>query len=265
MKIALSLFGYAGVEGQTVDSLLGELQLAMASGVQILYSRVGSDALISRSRSKAMSAFLDTDADVLFFVDRDICWPVGSIIETCRQAMNRYAIVGGMYSMRAKGAGFAGRPKGVSGQEFDIRIGADQLIEAEFVASGFAAYPRLVVEEVLKAGLEASRQLSTGESMANWVEKRPWDLAVNRCLYADGTSFYDFFRPFTIASRLAHGHTEYLSEDWAFCERARMANPVTKQWFWAKPVLGHVGQYIYTLHEAAQEIAPKPKILTATH
>ena len=76
-------------------------------------------------------------------------------------------------------------------------------------------------------------------------------LALKECVYSDGkTKFWPFFAPFAFEERLFQGVTSYLSEDYAFSERARMANPKRSQWFWSNPVLTHYGKYGYTMAEA---------------
>ena len=238
MQIALSWFTYGMVEDACALSLIAEMQYAMAKGQQIMMAPVGGDALISRSRSVAMSKFLDTPCDVLFMLDHDIAFAPGDIIETCRRALERDAIVSGMYSMRARGQGFAGRPMLKRADEgIDVRLGTDQFIEAEWVSGGFVAFPRTVVEETLKAGL---------------VSDDP-NMKLTECLYSDGkTKFWPFFAPMIVEERLMPGVHSYLSEDYAASWRMRTANPLRKQFFWAKPMLTHYGKYGYVMAEAAQ-------------
>lgn len=258
MRVCLALFSYGGIEGELLDSLAAELQVAAQSGVQVYYSRIHGDALISRSRSKAMSAFLkDTDADVLFMLDHDLEWPPGQLLATCAKAHQLKAMVSGMYATRAKGAGFAGRAKGSAVR---VRIGADELHEAEYLPGGFIAIPRLVVEEVLKAGQEAQKTQYEMEAHGN---SDLANCALTECLYNDGTNFYDFFRPIVVPSTLVSGANEYLSEDWSFSWRARRAAPGRPQYLWALPFLRHWGKYGFTMAESAREVEPAKKVLGA--
>lgn len=264
MKILLNWFTYGMVEDACALSLISEIQYAMAHNQQIMLSPVGGDALISRSRSVMMSKFLDTPGDVLFFLDHDIAFAPGAIVETCRQALNRDAIVSGMYSVRGLGQGFAGRPLLKRADEsFDVRLGTDQFIEAEWVSGGFVAFPKSVVVETLKAGKDAAESLVTGRGLANWQEQKPWNLALTESTYTDGkTKYHDFFRPMVVPERLIPGTASYLSEDYAFSWRAREANPKRKQYFWAMPTLIHYGKYGYVMAEAAQKaVVEKPLLI----
>lgn len=251
MKLYLAPFSYGGMHPCTVESLIAEVRLLDQKKVPITLKQVHDDALISRSRSRAMTEFLKSDCDVMFMVDHDIEWNAGDLLATADMAHLKKSIVGGMYSMRGKNQGCAGRLKG---EKVTVHIGKDQLHEAEFVPGGFTAIPRVVVEEVLKAGLEATELMrhsdvtSTGDGVGVAAQ------AVTECL--DYVPFYDFFRCVTVASEMIPGKMEYLSEDWAFGARARWANPQRKQYLWSEPVLTHHGAYGYAMAEAAQPVAP---------
>ena len=41
MRICLAVFGYAGLEGETVDALIGELQLALVKNIPVYYTLFG--------------------------------------------------------------------------------------------------------------------------------------------------------------------------------------------------------------------------------
>ncbi len=242
MKLYLAPFSYGGMHPCTVESLIAEVRLLDQKKVPITLKQVHDDALISRSRSRAMTEFLKSDCDVFFMLDHDIEWNAGDLLATADMAHLKKSIVGGMYSMRGKNQGCAGRLKG---EKVTVHIGKDQLHEAEFVPGGFTAIPRVVVEEVLEAGLEqAAIQNADADTNA----------AISECL--DYVPFYDFFRCVTVASEMIPGKMEYLSEDWAFCARARWANPERKQYLWSEPVLTHHGAYGYVMAEAAQPVAP---------
>ena len=240
MKLYLAPFSYGGMHPCTVESLIAEVRLLDQKKVPITLKQIHDDALISRSRSRAMTAFLESDCDVMFMVDHDIEWNAGDLLATADMAHLKKSIVGGMYSMRGKNQGCAGRLKG---EKVTVHIGKDQLHEAEFVPGGFTAIPRVVVEEVLEAIVTPSHPKHTSPEMR-----------VVECL--DYVPFYDFFRCVTVASEMIPGKMEYLSEDWAFGARARWANPQRKQYLWSEPVLTHHGAYGYVMAEAAQPVAP---------
>lgn len=249
LRLAVAWYSYGGLEGACVDSMMQELQLAAAAKIDVRYSRIGDDALISRSRSKAMSDFLATDASVFVQIDHDLSWAPGDLLHLAQVALEKDAIVGGLYSMRGKKQGFAGRPLIARPEDgVNINLGTDSFIEAEYVAGGFTAIPRSVVEEVLKAGLAAAEELSMGAPSNRGRDPEGEELT--ECVYTDGSRFHDYYRPIVVPSRLFPGSAEYLSEDWSFSWRATQANPRRKQWFWAKPILQHWGKYGYNMVEA---------------
>lgn len=236
MKIALALFSYGGIEGELLDCLMAEMFRAQHEKVELLYSRIHGDALISRSRSKAMSAFLDSKADIFFQLDHDLQWDVGDILATCAQAHEKKCVVGGMYSNRAEGKGFSGRLIKAE----NIKLGADAFVDAQYIGAGFTAYPRLVIEEVLKNGLDS----------------RDPNITLTKCSYLDSTStFYDFFRPVVVRNKEMNIE-EFLSEDWSFNWRVRQANPARPQLYWAKPMLLHWGRAPFSMVQSQKPIAP---------
>jgi hypothetical protein len=66
--------------------------------------------------------------------------------------------------------------------------------------------------------------------------------------------FYPFFATFTLKD--AAGDYHYLSEDWAFCERARQIG--FKVWMDQSIILQHMGWYPFTVADLAQETSPFP-------
>lgn len=249
-KPVIAVFSYGGIEGPTLDSYVNEVLFAQSHKIPLMQTRVHGDALISRSRSKALSGFLNlppADANVFFMLDHDLEWSEGDILATCAKAHEKQAIVGGIYSCRGFAMGHSGRfmKEGVR-----YKPGVDELHEAEYIGGGFVAIPRLVAEEVLKMGLDAARVEDYPEART-----RTLDTALHECIYTDKASFMDFFRPITIPGTLNPKDTrhEYLSEDWAFNWRARQANPSRPQYLWAKPVLRHWGSHGYMMDTAAKK------------
>ena len=223
-----------------MDALLEEVNIAAAQKKVLGYARVHDDALISRSRSKALSDFLRSDFDVLVMVDHDIEWEGGMAMALAEQADMRKCLVAGLYSLRAKGAGHAGRFTNL-GQV--VHPGSDERYDAEYLPGGFLAIPRIVAEEVLNAGRDPRAS----------AEAR-----ITECIGLDGKPMYDFFRPIVVPGR--DGKNEYVSEDWSFCWRARQANAARPQYLWAKPILLHHGSYGYNIYEAGQQKPPASKV-----
>lgn len=222
MNVLLALFSYGGVHEVTVDCLIRELFHA-GDKVSMTYTRISGDALISRSRSKVASMFLEMvpQQDVLFMLDHDIEFSVGDVIKTCQKAAEVNAIVGGMYSKRAFGMGFGSRF--AASEDGRAVPGEDRLVAAEFVAAGFCAFPRSV--------LEAVRNSAT----------------THLCADSATETFWDFFRPFTAPNPLLPGHSLYLSEDWAMTTRAAAAGHPS--FIYMLPRLIHHGDHGYTVQD----------------
>ena len=240
----IAVFSYGGIEGPTLDSYVNEMLFAQRKGIPLLQTRVHGDALISRSRSKALSGFLNLDpatANVFFMLDHDLEWDEGDILATCAKAHECQAIVGGIYSCRGFNMGHSGR---FAKEGVVMKPGADVLHEAEFIGGGFVAIPRIVAEEVLKKGLSDVKVSDTSDAGT-----RNLDTALHECIYTDATSFYDFFRPVVVPGTLnpSDKRHEYLSEDWSFNWRARAAAPSRPQYLWSAPVLRHWGSHGYTM------------------
>jgi len=205
-KVNIELFAYAGVEPTTCDSLLRDLPHIP----NLTYSRISKDALISRSRSKAATDFLRNDAnlDIMIMIDHDISWQPGDIQHLLQKVVETESMVGGVYSKRVFGRGIAAKPAG----QGNNTIGRDELIPAVYLSAGFWGIHRKVLEKV------------------------------SEILPLTTDNFWPFFMPMLSAPR-PDGRPEYLSEDWAFCERAR--NLGFKLFLDLKPHLVHNGRYGY--------------------
>ena len=267
MRLDIVLFSYGEARAQTLDAMLEELEYARERKIKVNYHRVHDDALISRSRSKALSDFLSgwdgktkkfrpesERGEVTVQVDHDVEWTPGEIVDLATRALEKQACVGGFYSTRAKGLGIAGRLKDERVQLF---IGEDKFFEAEYLPGGFTAFPRVVAQEVLDFGKVMARLLDEpGVEIGRLVpgyERRIIDGALHECIYWDWTKFYPFFSCIQIPSAMQPGSWEALSEDWSFSHRARLANPDRKQWLRAKPVLAHWGSHPFLVADAGQK------------
>lgn len=236
MRAALALFSYGGIDAQTLDGVMAEMFYAQAEKVSMLYSHIHGDALISRSRSKALSAFLASDLEVLAMVDHDLSWDKGDLTELCKRAHEKKCIVGGMYSNRAGGAGFSGRLL----KEEAIKFGTDAFVDAQYISAGFTAYPRVVLEEILKNG---------------GPEQKDPHLVVTECAFLDGTKFFDFARCVVVQNHVL-GVNEFLSEDWSISHKAHAANQARPQLYWTKPMLLHWGRAPYSMLQSQKPVAP---------
>jgi hypothetical protein len=219
----LWLFAYGGIAAGTHCSILSEM---LAWGPNLDHQVARGDALISRTRSKVGTWFLDADrkaaGDVCLMVDHDLSWQPEDLSLIARRALEHNAIVAGIYSKRTFGAG----PAIVTDDTGDFTIGEDRLIRCQYVSSGFMAVPRSVF-----AAVAQTMERTNGET--------------------PNGNFYPFFLPM-----LHNG--EYLSEDWAFCERARACGfQVLAS---TGPRLVHEGDYGYRVVDAISTPPPAQDI-----
>jgi len=191
-----------------------------ARKIEFTDATVVGDALVSRARSIAGSAFLRSDADVMVSIDSDI-WFRPEDVVTLAEKAKRYGIIAALYMTRS----LSTQPALMlpPGQEVIFGPGR-QPIEVPYASTGFVAVARRVFERMSQT-LPLCHQ--------GWTDR------------GTDTSFWPFYMPFVIPSE-GEGHI-YLSEDWAFCERAKQQGD--KVWLDPSIRLGHIGSYMYTLED----------------
>lgn len=211
---------------QAMRSLVRHLD---REGIEFTDATVVGDALVSRSRSIAASAFLRSDADVMLTIDSDIWFRPEDAVSLCEKAME-FGVIGALYMTRSLNT----QPALLlpEGESVTFAPGASP-VSVRFASTGFMAVHRSVFER-LSEGLPLCHQ--------GWSDRG-----------AD-TSFWPFYMPFTIPWE-GDGHM-YLSEDWAFCQRAKDAG----MGIWLDPSirLAHYGQTAYTLEDLFRQSKPAP-------
>ena len=188
------------------------------------------DALIERSRGRAAAYFLDrSDADVMLAIDSDIEFMDSDAVMICEQAMT-HDIVCGCYVTRSQTQAV---PTSRLSYDVQYEFAKDpKPLPVEWPATGFVAIHRRV--------FAAMRELP-GMGL----------------LHPDDENFrmYPFYLPFASVSE--EGQPIFLSEDWAFGERAKQAgfqsymNPAVR--------LGHWGAKRFMLEDMlTEEVKPIP-------
>jgi hypothetical protein len=185
----------------------------------VQYDRQHGDALIERSRSIVATRFLErSEAEVLLHLDSDIVFRAEDALQICQQALT-HNLVAGIYFTRSSrdchSTSWLGYER--------LHLGDDPTpVPIRYAATGFLAAHRRVFER---------------------LAARP-DLPL--CHPDEVWRFYPFYLPMIVDND--RGQPVLLSEDFAFCERARQegfsvyANPAVR--------LGHVGTYTYRLDDA---------------
>lgn len=210
---------------QCMDALRDELR---RREIDFVEGTVVGDALVSRSRSIAASAFLRSDCDVLLTIDSDIWFRAEDAVGLCEKAVG-HDIIGGLYMTR----GLEKQPALMLPDEPVVFAANSPPVEVPFISTGFEAVHRSVFERLA----EPLPLCHMG-----WNDR------------GEDTSFWPFYMPFTIPWE-GDGHM-YLSEDWAFCQRAKDAG--FKVWLDPSIRLGHYGTYLNTLEDLMRDAKPSP-------
>ena len=206
--------GYRGVPSLHFQCFLG---LTRYPGLLLMAS--SGDALITRGRAMIASHFIrNTDAQVLVTIDADIVFRPEDVLKIAQEAEHK-DIVTGMYICRSKET-----TKPASIIEAPITFRNDELpVEIRWGATGFMAVNRRVFE-FLKDDLPLC--------------------------HPNDFNFWPFYDPLYV-DEADTGQTIYLSEDYAFCERARRAG--FKVWVDPTVRLVHLGEYGYRLEDMLQK------------
>jgi hypothetical protein len=88
---------------ETARSLLNEQGAAALAGHEMQISFVPGCSLITHARNQAVSDFLSSDADRLIFIDSDIAWEPGAVVQL---ASHERDFVGGAYRYKDATEGY---------------------------------------------------------------------------------------------------------------------------------------------------------------
>lgn len=176
---------------------------------------VRGDALIQRARSRAVSHWYRTSTDDVFLmIDDDVVFDASHAEKVVALAREKRCIAVGAYPVK-DGGHLACR--GVPGQE--LVFGDDSpAVKILWPATGFMAVHRDVIDAMVAAG---------DIPLCNRKSDQPW---------------WPLFDTFWIEG---DDDCEYLSEDYAFGERARRLGFET--WLDQSVILYHLGQYPYNV------------------
>ena len=194
---------------------------------------IPGDALISRSRSILGSVFLRSQCDVLLSVDSDIYFDPGQAVEMVERCYRGKDVIAGLYLTRS----IQSQPAAMLPPHPVTFQPNASPVEAPFVSTGFMATRHSVFAKLAK------------------------DLPLCHVGWENGgmkTSFYPFYQPYVIP--WPGDENMYLSEDWAFCQRARDAG--FKIWLDPTVRLGHLGQVMFTLEDLIRPARSEPVPLT---
>jgi hypothetical protein len=227
---------YGGLVAQGyMESIIGLMVYGSANGFDMKLALNGHDSLITRSRNKIVSTFLDMpQATHLFFIDADISFQPKAVK---RMLDFDQDVVAGMYpiknidwsrfqqrskpasseaELREVGLNFVGTPLVEGRQE------QDGFVTGSYAGTGFMLIKRRVLERMIVAYPETKYEVAHTYPRA--TKQSPNQYALFDCMI-DKTSHI------------------YLSEDFAFCQRWRELGGTL--WLDMKTRLTHTGVYAY--------------------
>jgi SAM-dependent methyltransferase len=216
------------------------LMVAMSNapnGERVIWAPLWNDALIGRSRSLMCTEFLGSDADVMVIIDDDIVFDppdLWKIVEGCRESRGIY---GAVYVTRSTTPHVSSR----LWPNTDVTWAAGPVrrpLELQYLATGFFALHR----DVLEAMIDQRFDDADGSHL------------MAECALGADRPFYPFFSPFCTYEDDDRRH--YLSEDWAFCNRARQVGARIE--FDQSIILEHLGVYPYTVADLERPGAAFP-------
>lgn len=196
---------------------------------RVIFAPLWNDALIGRSRSIMCSEFLKTDADVMVIIDDDIVFDAQDFWKIVEGARETRAVYGAAYVTRSTTPHITSRSKPGTGEQVFARTPQRRPIEYQYLATGFWAVHRDVMEAMLEHEFEDAYGTHRIEQM---------ELGADR-------PFYPFFSPFVY--REEDGRLHYLSEDWAFSNRAAQCG--FKVWVDLSIIIQHMGLYPFTVSD----------------
>lgn len=127
---------------QVVQRLLTEQLFAVVRGDEIAFNFLSGNAGITQGRNQLATEFLDSGFDRLVFLDADITWEPGALVELAHKPAD---LVGGCYRFKTEHEQYPMRF--LPGERWTNR---DGLIEVEMLPTGFLAISRAVFETMLE-------------------------------------------------------------------------------------------------------------------
>ena len=229
-KVYCSLCVHRHIDPETFGSVLS---LMMCPNPKVTLSRRRGDALIDRARSMEASRFLlKTEADILLFIDDDICFEPSEVVRMLTDMQEQELdIVGAPYVLKQDGGGHLTTK--LLPENKEILLGKDGKIEqVRAVATGCMAIHRRVLEKMATT--------------------------MPLCSMGNGENFYPFFQPFPKYLE-ENKKWVYASEDWAACLRAEDLG--FKIWLDCRVTLKHAGRYLYTIGDLGRPPKVEPENL----
>lgn len=187
-----------------------------AGHIPMLAPHVG-DSLCCRARQNALAHFLKSDADYLFTLDDDVAIPENALVDLINADKD---IIGGFYRLKKNPP---------AGEEFSIadyiafrglvpfNLNDNEPVRVKYISNGCIMHKRKFIEDMVNHYPELLyKENETGND--RWALYQPY-------VY----------------------NNEYLSEDWAFCQRA--IDKGYEMWMHTGVLCDHWGLQKFGFHE----------------
>lgn len=231
-SVYITLYAYGDIKADCLTShidTIAHITTALRNKRAVKWSAIREDALICRSRSRALSGFMASGLDVWLQLDHDIQYNPEDLFTLADIAHSHRKPVCVPYSKRALPPVPAIRT--IPSKPLPP-AGSDTITEINAFATGFLAIPRYCLEDAIPTLLDPG--------MTHPL--RIYDCQdVGHGVFAP--SFPSLFQPFPIDS--SPGRYEYLSEDYAASVRLKACGH--EPYAWSKPILGHVSNFAFKL------------------
>jgi hypothetical protein len=220
---------------QTYTALLTAIGYAGQNGILCTLSPHVGSSLICRARQNTTYEFLfdNPNADYFFQVDDDVQLPRDGIVKLINAKKN---VVGGMYALKSNHTTrLALRAKG--DKYVDIKTIPNQLVEIQYLSTGCFMQTRDVVQR----------------AWDYYKKDRSYTVRVKEGVDAGPKPRVALYTPYIYKD-------EYLSEDWAYCQR--LIDMGEKIWLHTGVPCGHWGMANYGV--AITPDGKRPEMFTST-
>ena len=198
---------------------------ALQHGYRPLLAPHVGDSLVSRARNNCIGQFLESDAEYLFTLDDDIALPEHALVTLADAGKE---MIGGFYRLKQSTAGKDNiRDMIAFRMKEDFNLGQEEPTEVQYISSGCVMHTREFIEKMIEEYPEL-----------HYVEN------------ITGKDRYALYQPYIYKE-------EYLSEDWAFCQRA--LDKGHKLYMHPKVLCDHWGLYKYDFNEIMDKFKEKDK------
>lgn len=210
MHVMVAIPAYTGtIHLGTMRSLFTDLLALQARGdVWSLHDECGN-ALIADARALIVAQFLDSPADVLVFIDSDVCWEAGALLKLLDHDVG---MVAGIYPQRKDPINYC--VKWINKPELHAVNG---LLEVEGVPAGFMKLSRKQLESMVEQYPDSEFFVENAPNQKAWA------------LFAD----YRIGR-------------HKMGEDYSFCKR--WTDMGGKVWIDPEIKMGHTGNKTFYGH-----------------